>query len=273
MTVMTYNIKNHHPHPEHEWRDRLPLLLDVVRRHDPDLLCVQEAFAEQMADLRVGLPDHVDVGQGREGGTAGEHASIFVRRDRLAVEEDGAFWLSDTPDVVGSNTWGTSHVRMATWGRFRERESDVAFVVLNTHVAHEQNAFGASVRLRSAELIIRRLADVDVPVIVTGDFNEGAGLGAASGPFADAGFVDAWTVAGDADPTSSFNGWAPPAAAGVRIDWVLTRGPVAVESVRIDHDDPTTWAASDHFPVVVCLRLEPAEPAPVGAPARSETTL
>jgi len=66
IVLMTYNIKN--PDPAHDWPARLPVVLDLIRRHDPDLLCVQEAFAHQMDDLRAGLPDHADVGQGREGG-------------------------------------------------------------------------------------------------------------------------------------------------------------------------------------------------------------
>ena len=38
ITLMTYNIKN--PDPVHDWPARLPVVLDVIRRHDPDLLCV-----------------------------------------------------------------------------------------------------------------------------------------------------------------------------------------------------------------------------------------
>lgn len=249
---MTYNIKN--PEPEHHWERRLPVLLDVVRRNAPDVLCVQEAFAGQMDDLRAGLPGWADIGQGREGGTAGEHSAVFFRADRLELLGDGVFWLSDTPDVVASNTWGSVFMRMATWGRFRDRRTGGDFTVLTTHLDHEASANGDEVRRRSAELIARRMAEVDGPVVVTGDFNEGAGLGAATPPFVSAGYVDTWTAVGATDPVSSFNDWRPPTSDGVRIDWILTRGDVAVESVRIDHDGPETWAASDHFPVVATLR-------------------
>jgi endonuclease/exonuclease/phosphatase family metal-dependent hydrolase len=250
---MTYNVKNHHPDPEHDWRDRPRRPPPVGPPHDPDVLCVQEAFHEQMDDLRAALPEYGVIGQGREGGTVGEYAAVFHRRDRVAVEEDGAFWLSDTPDVVGSNTWGTSHVRMASWGRFRDLATDERFTLLTTHTDYVQTPRGAEVRRMSADLIATRLADEQGPVVVTGDFNEGAGIAAASEQLAAAGFVDAWTAAGADDPVSSFNAWEPPVEDGVRIDWVMTRGAVAVEGIRIDHDDPTTWAASDHFPVVARL--------------------
>lgn len=253
LTVMTYNIKN--PNPVHHWERRLPLLLDVVHRNTPDVLCVQEAYVGQMDDLRAALPGWRDIGQGREGGTAGEHAAVFFRDDRLELLEDGAFWLSDTPDVVASNTWGSVFMRMATWGRFRDRRTDAVFTLLTTHLDHEENDHGDEVRRRSAELIARRMADVEGPVVVTGDFNEGAGLGPASEPFADAGWVDVWVAAGVTDTVSSFNTWVPPVHEGVRIDWVLTRGDIEVEAVHMDHDGPITWAASDHFPIVASLRI------------------
>ncbi|WIE54448.1 endonuclease/exonuclease/phosphatase family protein [Curtobacterium sp. MCBD17_003] len=255
LTVMTYNVKNHHHDPAHDWADRLPLLVAIIRRNDPDVLCVQEAFHAQMEDLRAALPEYGDIGQGREGGERGEYAAVFHRRDRVAVEEDGAFWLSDTPDAVGSNTWNTSHVRMATWGRFHDLVTDERFTLLTTHTDYVQTSRGAEVRRMSADLIAARLADASGPVVVTGDFNEGAGVAAASERLAVAGFADAWTRAGADDPVSSFNGWEPPVDGGVRIDWILTRGPVEVEGIRIDHDDPSTWSASDHFPVVARLVL------------------
>jgi endonuclease/exonuclease/phosphatase family metal-dependent hydrolase len=253
ITLMTYNVKN--PDPAHDWPARLPKLLDVIRRHDPDLLCVQEAFDHQMDDLRAGLPDHTAIGQGREGGTAGEHAAVFFRTARFRPADDGTFWLSDTPDEPVSNTWGSLYPRVANHVRFLDAEGE-AFTLLTTHLDHEENGHGDEVRAKSAALIVERLAAVGGPVVVAGDCNEPAGRGPASAVFAAAGFDDAWLVAGDPeDRTATFNDWEPPVDSGERIDWVLTRGIAGVDRVVIDHDGPETWAASDHFPVVATLRV------------------
>ncbi|MGU3411973.1 endonuclease/exonuclease/phosphatase family protein [Microbacterium sp. M1A1_1b] len=253
ITLVTYNIKN--PDPAHDWPARLPVLLDVVRRHDPDVLCVQEAFDHQMDDLRQGLPGYVDVGQGREGGTAGEHAAVFFRTARLRPVDEGSFWLSDTPDEPVSNTWGSVFPRIANHARFLDLQGD-DFTLVTTHFDHEDTAHGDDVRARSAALIVERFAGVDGPVVFAGDCNEPAGAGAASRVFAEGGFTDAWVVAGDPeDRTATFNDWAPPVSSGERIDWVLTRGVTAVDRVVIDHDGPETWFASDHFPVVARLRI------------------
>jgi endonuclease/exonuclease/phosphatase family metal-dependent hydrolase len=208
-----------------------------------------------MDDLRAGLPDHADVGQGREGGDAGEHAAVFYRRDRFRPSDEGSFWLSDTPDEPVSNTWGSLYPRIANHARFLDTEGP-AFTLLTTHLDHEPGPHGDEVRGRSAALIAERLAGETGPVVFAGDCNEPAGSGAASRVFSEAGFADAWLTAGDpSDRTATFNGWQPPVDSGERIDWVLTRGVSGVDRVVIDHDGPETWFASDHFPVVATLRV------------------
>lgn len=253
IVLMTYNIKN--PDPEHDWPARLPVLLDVIRRHDPDLVCVQEAFAHQLDDLRAGLPDHADVGQGREGGTAGEHPAVFYRRDRFRPTDEGSFWLSDTPDEPVSNTWDSLYPRIANHVVFLDTDGP-AVTVLTTHLDHEPGEHGDEVRGKSAALIVERLARETGPVVFAGDCNEPAGAGAASRVFADAGFDDTWLLAGDPeDRTATFNDWQPPVDTAERIDWVLTRGVSGVDRVVIDHDGPETWFASDHFPVIATIRV------------------
>jgi endonuclease/exonuclease/phosphatase family metal-dependent hydrolase len=253
ITLMTYNVKN--PDPARNWPARVPVLLDIVRRNDPDLLCVQEAFDHQMDDLRQGLPGYTAIGQGREGGTAGEHAAVFFRTSRFRPDDDGSFWLSDTPDEPASNTWGSVYPRIANHVRFLDVEGPT-FTLLTTHLDHEPNAHGDEVRGRSAALIVERLAGIGGPVVVAGDCNEPAGTGSASRVFAEAGYSDAWTVAGDPDDrTATYNGWEPPVDSGERIDWVLTKDVAGVDHVRIDHDGPETWFASDHFPVIATLRM------------------
>lgn len=251
VTVMTYNVKN--PDPEYRWPDRLPLVASIVRRNAPDVLCVQEAFDHQMADLAAAVPGYTAVGQGREGGTAGEHAALFVRKERFSVEGSGSFWLSGTPDVPVSNTWGSVFPRIANHARLVDRATGTALTVLTTHFDHEEGPHGDDVRARSAALVAERLSGVDGAVVVAGDANAPAGRGGADTALLDAGFVDAWAVAGDpADDVATFNDWRPPVRTGERIDWVFVRG-AEVVAARIDHDGLDTWRASDHFPVIATL--------------------
>jgi endonuclease/exonuclease/phosphatase family metal-dependent hydrolase len=247
--VMTYNVKV----GVEDWPARRGLLLEIVRRNDPDVLCVQEALTAQLDDLRAGLPGYAVIGEGREGGNAGEWTAILVRSSRFDVAGSGSYWLSDSPDVPGSNTWGSLFVRMATWAQLVDVASGAPLRVVTTHFDHDPSPHGDDVRRRSAELVVNRTPDG--PVVFLGDCNEPAGDGSAWTTFAAAGFRDAWELAGADDDVNSFNDWMPPARGGERIDWMLVRGDVAIERVRMDHDDPSTWVASDHFPVVAELAV------------------
>jgi len=64
------------------------------------------------------------IGAGRDDGkTKGEYSAILYRRERFEVEQGGTFWLSDTPEVPGSITWGNACTRICTWARFVERKT------------------------------------------------------------------------------------------------------------------------------------------------------
>ena len=75
----------------------------------------------------LGLPPRLPFyGVGRDDGKRqGEYAGIYYRRDRFErdVTEEGTFWLSDTPEVPGSKSWGNSYPRVVTWIRLIDRST------------------------------------------------------------------------------------------------------------------------------------------------------
>jgi Endonuclease/Exonuclease/phosphatase family len=90
-------------------------------------------------------------------------------RDRFEPLEFDHCWLSDTPDVIASSTWGNAVRRMVTWAKFRDRTTGGEFYFWNTHLDHEVE----SAREKSAELIRRRigLLPPGAPLFLAGDFN------------------------------------------------------------------------------------------------------
>ena len=79
------------------------------------------------------------------------------------------FWLSNTPEVVGSASWGNSVKRMVTWVRFRDLKTNKEFYFWNTHFDHRSQPS----REKSAQLILNRVKALKtkLPVILVGDFN------------------------------------------------------------------------------------------------------
>ncbi|GLW67082.1 endonuclease [Actinomadura rubrobrunea] len=255
LRVMTYNIRLDADAPPRDWASRLPLMTRVLRKQRPDLLGVQEALWRQMRDLDAALPAHDWVGMGRQGGTRDEFSAIFYRRDRFEVLDFDHFWLSDTPLLIGSATWGNAVTRMVTWAKFRDRRTGRVFYHVNTHFDHQSE----NARVKSAELVLRRVRGLEagVPVVLTGDFNvparESEPYDILTGPDA---FADTWETAERRGPEyNTFGGWKPPVLGGDRIDWILTRGEVRTFWTEIDTYEKNGQYPSDHYPVVAHLAI------------------
>ncbi len=98
LRVMTFNVRVPVDTGMNAWSNRRDLMVQVIRAAHPDVLGTQELTQEQGEYLAAHLPGYAWFGQGREGGTKGEHMGVFYRTDRLKVLRSGDFWLSDTPD-------------------------------------------------------------------------------------------------------------------------------------------------------------------------------
>lgn len=258
LRVMTFNLRFASDHGPNAWPDRRPVMRTCIQEAHPDLIGTQEGVYSQLKDIDSDLPDYDWIGLGREGGSHGEFMAVFYRRERFDPLEYDHFWLSDTPDVIGSSTWGNSNRRMVTWIRFRDRQTDRQFYLVNTHFDHQIQ----TAREKSAELLVQRAAKLDpkLPIVVTGDFNAVAKANRAYDILVtDGPFTDTWDKAPvhDHADLNSFHGFsASPRHEGARIDWILYRGPVEVERIGILPFQQNGQWPSDHFPVLAVLRFK-----------------
>lgn len=254
LRVMTFNVRLLTAGDgANQWRYRRDLAAQVIRQHQPDVIGTQELFAEQGDDLIARLPDYAWFGTGRRGGRGDEHMGVFYRRDRLRVVESGDFWLSDTPDVAGSITWGNLLPRMVTWALFECIADRIAdrrrFYLFNTHLPYREQDEDA--RVRSVEAIVQRVRALpqDVAVIVAGDFNS-APTGREHALLA-AHLQDAWTAAQKRKgPEATFHDFT--GKPDRRIDWIFYRG-LQVSQVQTITEHEGERYPSDHFPVVATL--------------------
>ena len=254
LRVMSFNIRlpAEADGPD-RWERRKALIARMVRAQDPDVIGAQELHKVQGDDLVRRLPQYAWFGRDRRGGHDDEHMGVFYRSDRLRVVESGDFWLSDTPDVPGSLTWGHLYPRMVTWALFERLADRRRFHLFNTHLPYRDEDEGA--RERGARLIASRLSKLpaDIPVIVTGDFNTTPDSRAHA--LLTASLRDAWDAAPQrTGPAATFHDFT--GKPEHRIDWILFRGlqPVAVRTVA-EHDSGRY--PSDHFPVVAEFAFPP----------------
>jgi endonuclease/exonuclease/phosphatase family metal-dependent hydrolase len=227
----------------------------------PDVFGTQEGLYRQLKDLAADLPAFDWIGTGRDGGSRGEFMAVFYRRDRLEPLEFDHFWLSDTPEVVGSSTWGNTNRRMVTWVRFRDRRVGTEFYFWNTHLDHALQP----AREKGATLIRDRVnaLKTQLPVLLVGDFNANAGANPAYDLLVqEGGFRDTWFLAAERGNAefNSFNGFNAPRKQGQRIDWILLRGDAEVARSEVVTFEQGGQVPSDHYPVMARLRLPSPKP-------------
>ncbi|MDM8005194.1 MAG: endonuclease/exonuclease/phosphatase family protein [Phycisphaerae bacterium] len=277
--AMSFNIRygTANDGPNH-WSKRREMVFQVFRDHRPDVVGLQEAMRFQLDEIRQAVPEYGEISAGRDDGKSGGEASaILYCSARFEAREQGTFWLSDTPEVPGSRSWGNNITRICTWARLRDRQSGVCFYMFNTHLDHQSQP----ARELGAELIAQRMgrrAHPD-PLILTGDFNAGEGnpvvrylkgqipaVPAKQGACAVVpALVDTFRVLHpDAKVVGTFNGFAGKRE-GEKIDYVLASPESTVAEAAIVYDNTDGRYPSDHFPVKAVLRLY----SPAGANSRA----
>jgi endonuclease/exonuclease/phosphatase family metal-dependent hydrolase len=264
LRVMTFNLRYATAADgENSWPNRKDLLLETIRQFDPDLLGTQETLAVQADFLAQNLPGSTLVGVGRDDGKRqGEFSALMFKKARFDLIDSGTFWLSETPEKIGSKSWDSSLPRIATWARLRDKANGGREICyLNTHWDHRGN----QARVESAKIIRRWISKhaPDSVAIVTGDLNitedhEGyRTLASTSEAPLLRDVFRALHPRQDAEEATfhNFSG----KRAGRRIDFIFVSPQATPVDAGIDHTNRDGRYPSDHFPVTAVLRIEPAK--------------
>ncbi len=261
LSLMSFNIRCDTAHTlpgqADYWPERIPAVQAVLAEELPEVLGIQEGLEHQLAVIGGALPEHYRmIGHGREGGSRGEHSCIFYDSRRLKLRTWDQFWLSDTPTVPGSATWGNDVTRIATWGRFEDNCTGHELMVVNTHFDHESE----NAQLRSADAIVEHTskAGSGLPTVLMGDFNADAGASGAYSTLVGSGtFRDSWAVAKQrlTPEYGTFPNYKDPVIGERRIDWIAVTPDIqvaeaAVNTFRLDDRYP-----SDHAPIQATITI------------------
>jgi endonuclease/exonuclease/phosphatase family metal-dependent hydrolase len=260
--VMSFNIRygTANDAPNH-WSARKERVFGVFKEHAPDAVGLQEALRFQIDEIRAAVPEYGEIGEGRDGGEAGEYSAVLYRRERFEVAESGTFWLSETPEKP-SITWGNTCVRICTWARLIDRKSKESFYLYNTHLDHRSQPS----REKSVRLIARRMNErkvKDDPVVLTGDFNAGEENSAirylkgvdAGGEKSPLPLVDSFRVLHpDERVVGTFNGFKRETG-GAKIDYIFVSPAVKVVDAGIIRPPAGAPCPSDHYPVTTRIRI------------------
>lgn len=253
VTVMSYNVyiagigkKS----PE----NRSKLVAKTIRSEMPDSFGLQEADIDWVNRISEAFPEYAWAGVGRDDGKdGGEFSPVFYLKDKYTLVDSGTFWLSETPDTP-SKGWDARYNRICTWVILEEKESGNRYAHFNAHMDH----IGAEARANSADLIVEKASALDIPVVVTGDFNTDEGTEPYNTMIAG-GFMDTKYAAADTMSMGTYHNFGMKNVekkGASPIDFIfVSYAKAQVESYKVLDGKVDGAYSSDHYPVVSKMKL------------------
>src|SRR5215217_5759441 len=238
------------------WAQRAPVAANLIKFHGYDVFGVQEALKGQIDDLSNMLPEFGHYGLGRDDGKdAGEHSSVFYRKDKFKLLNKGDFWLSETPDKPGKGWDAKCCNRICSWVYLQDINTGKKFYFFNAHFDHE----GKIARVESGRLIVKKISEIAgaAPAIFTGDLNGGqksewyltlANSGMLTNTYTQ--------VKEPYANNSSFNAWGKSVDGNEIIDHVFVTKAFTAKRWGLLTDTYHGKFVSDHFPVLVDVMLK-----------------
>ena len=256
LSVMTFNMRYDNPEDgQNNWRFRRERIAGVIKAQEVDVLGTQELLSNQFNDLSGLLTGYQGVGVGRlDGVESGEYCAVFFRKDRFTLLDSGTFWLSETPEVVGSLGWDGACERIATWVVLRDRDGR-EFFFIDTHLDH----VGQVARDEGVSLLMKRIETLSGgrPVILTGDFNSEPGSSVVAHVQKDGVLRDAKAIAAQRSGTDwSFSDFGQiPEAERPLLDYIFVSGDIEAVRYEVLPDTFDGGYVSDHAPVMAVVKI------------------
>jgi endonuclease/exonuclease/phosphatase family metal-dependent hydrolase len=246
LSVMTFNLRIDVPvDGENKWRFRAPSVLEVINKHQPDIIMFQETTPAMLDDLQIIEKIYHYYYVGRNVDSKGEGCPIYYRFQTWKMRFADTVWLSHTPRTPGSMDKDEGYPRIASMILLQHTNGQL-FRFVNTHLAHRSkkaNDINHKVLFDFIQSFPQR-----VPTILGGDFNEEQPV---ISKYRTRDFQFALTPE-DGMTYHEFRG-----GNGIsQIDHLLFQEPIRLVKVEVDRHLSLNRLPSDHYPVIGVFEYE-----------------
>ena len=225
----TINIRFDNDKDPWTWPDRLVLLKERLFSIAPDIIATQEGRKKQLLELKDALaPNYQMVDSHRDWDEYKMYPCLFYNPKRLLLSESYDRWLSRTPEVPHSKSFGSAWPKLAVIASFSSKKTSKIFATASFHFDNESS----EARPKQAEILLEQIDDCcpENMRILLGDANDKVNSKTLA-ILKKSGYQDPWNFS-DAPP--SFHGFGNQKIAS-RIDYVLYQGSnVSLEDYNTD---------------------------------------
>ena len=250
--VISSNIRFDNPADgAHSWKARREILASTLNNFLPDVVGTQEGWEPQLRDLESRLKGLAIIDENREWIDDRMYPTLYFNPLKFQLINSGDIWLSETPYIAATKSFGSAFPRLCTWAVLKENTGGREFFFVNAHLDHLES----STRKEQIKVLINEVSKVrgNLPIVMTGDFNES--------PFesvrkeieeSDLNLVDPWITLAREEVEShhSFKGQDKN---GSRIDWILISDDLNCSDIQLFQKSIDGIFPSDHFPVFATI--------------------
>lgn len=244
-------VKNIRNNKRMHWDNRKNKIISILDSYMPDIMGLQDTLKQQYNFLKNTLKNYDSVYyEGPQ--TVG--VPIFYLKSKWELIDNGTFWLSSTPSIIGSKIDGSTE-RISSWVKLRNQITGFLLLVINTHFDNtkEYNRFKSAVVI-SNEIDSFLDKNENYHIVITGDFN--AESDELAGLMIRRKFFEVTTDI--AEKQGTFHDWNGGKDGG-RPDHIFVSDNIGCYSFDILMDykmeDGIKAYPSDHFPIMATLHI------------------
>jgi endonuclease/exonuclease/phosphatase family metal-dependent hydrolase len=255
LCLISCNIRFDNPADgANSWPLRRKLLTSTLLAHSPHVIATQEGRYDQLKNFEELLSDYEIIDQHRSWIKERMYPTFYVKKNVFEIIKSEDLWLSETPDIAGSMSFGSAFPRLFTWMKVQAKDSEKNFIFVNTHLDHvKQETRAKQIKVLAGE--VKRIQDQQSTLIIMGDFNDS--------PDSEVRLIverefpelqDAWRLHNSVEETSH-HAFIGKAENGARIDWILVDKKAQIENCIMDKKKSEGRYPSDHFPIVCEIKI------------------
>ena len=251
ITVVSANVRCLSPEDlfKKSWFYRAPLLIQTLKSAAPDIIGFQEVTPVHKQYLDKALRGFGSVLLYRDDSLIHESCPIYYSESKFDLIDTGAFWLSETPDVM-SKGWGAAFNRVCSYVILAQKTDGKQLVVFNTHLDNVSE----EARINGIKLVLQKIEQFGgMPSIIMGDFNTGENT--ETYRTAVSLFNDAKYQTEDTDSGATYQGYGQ-SLNDENLDYfMLSKTGIETLSYKVLRDTYDGVYPSDHFPIKLDMKL------------------